>query len=238
MKSLTWLRQMKHPWSILLVLTIAVCLFPQGYFITRIFLLFSIPVLWIYGIFLIRKHRQFAIPLLSVSVVLIVFLCIPGSEPDKTKLRTEYILNLKQYEGTVYVWGGENRLGIDCSGLVRNGLIKANFELGLMTLNPKLIRAAFRIWWYDCSALALREGYKNLTAPIFKAHNINSITISAMEPGDIAVTANGVHVLAYLGGNQWIEADPVVMRVILVETPSDNPWFTTPVHVLRWTQLM
>ncbi|MBI3986575.1 MAG: C40 family peptidase [Lentisphaerae bacterium] len=31
---------------------------------------------------------------------------------------------LRRYEGTLYVWGGENRRGIDCSGLVRKKVIR------------------------------------------------------------------------------------------------------------------
>lgn len=240
MKSFTRLRKkiIAHPWITLLLLTIVVGLFPKANFITRTFLIVSVPVLWGYGIFILRKQLHFAIPLLSAGIILIVFLCLPGSEPDQAKLRAEYIPALKRYEGSFYIWGGENKIGIDCSGLVRNGLINANLKLGIITLNPKPIRTAFNMWWNDCSALALRDGYKNYTTFLFKAPDINSVAISAIKPGDIAVTADGVHVLAYLVGNQWIEADPCVMRVISVETPSKNPWFTVPVHVLRWTQLM
>jgi len=167
-----------------------------------------------------------------------VFLILPGSEPDQVRLRKEYISVLKRYEGTVYIWGGENKIGIDCSGLVRNGLIDANVLVGIKTLNPKPIRTALNMWWNDCSASALRDGYRNYTKTLFKAENINSANIDAMLPGDIAVTVDGVHVLAYLGENLWIEADPGVMRVILVKTPTNNPWFTVPVYILRWTQLI
>ena len=59
--------------------------------------------------------------------------------PRKT-LRQKYVDSLVRYEGTKYVWDGENRLGIDCSGLVRKGLIDAAVRAGISTWNPRLIR--------------------------------------------------------------------------------------------------
>ena len=58
---------------------------------------------------------------------------------DVQSLRSKYILAVQGYEGTPYVWGGENRMGIGCSGLVREGLIQANLQQGITTLNPTLV---------------------------------------------------------------------------------------------------
>lgn len=55
-------------------------------------------------------------------------------------------------------------------------------------------------------------------------------------PGDFAVTSDGVHVMAYIGDQTWLEADPDVKKVIKVKAPSDNPWFSEPVNVMRWAQ--
>ena len=52
------------------------------------------------------------------------------------------------------------------------------------------------------------------------------------------VTANGMHVLAFLGNGLWIEADPGEMKVLRVKVPSNNPWFSAPVQLVRWCQLM
>jgi hypothetical protein len=38
-----------------------------------------------------------------------------------------------------------------------------------------------------------------------------------LRPGDLAVTTSGSHVLAYLDDNRWIEADPDIMRVHIVD---------------------
>jgi hypothetical protein len=120
--------------------------------------------------------------------------------------------------------------------MVRRGLINANIKTGLSTLNQSLIRAAFVLWWNDCSARALRDEYHGFTTRLFQAKSINSITPATLSPGDLAVTSDGTHVLAYLGDSTWIEADPSVMKVITVLTPSDNMWFNVPVHIMRWNQ--
>ena len=46
--------------------------------------------------------------------------------------------------------------------------------------------------------------------------------------------AVSVHILAYLGDRQWIEADPGVHRVITVTVPTENGWFHGPMKILRW----
>jgi peptidoglycan/LPS O-acetylase OafA/YrhL len=53
----------------------------------------------------------------------------------------------------------------------------------------------------------------------------------------LAVTANGVHVLAYVGNQTWVEADPGEWKVIQVKVPATNPWFLVPVRIVRWAQL-
>lgn len=72
----------------------------------------------------------------------------------------------------------------------------------------------------------------------FLWYPINAIDSSLILPGDMAVTANGIHILAYIGENRWIEADPGVEKVIVVEVPDEtNHWFNTPVVLIRWNQL-
>ena len=38
----------------------------------------------------------------------------------------------------MYYWGGENKIGIDCSGLIRKSLIVANYKRGLLTLHGEV----------------------------------------------------------------------------------------------------
>jgi hypothetical protein len=65
-----------------------------------------------------------------------VLLVMPGREYSRSALCQRYVECLKQYEGAPYVWGGESARGIDCSGLVRRGLIDANFQNGMTTELP------------------------------------------------------------------------------------------------------
>ena len=51
------------------------------------------------------------------------------------------------------------------------------------------------------------------------------------------MTESGVHTLAYLGGQTWIEADPDAGRVLQAQVPSKSPWFNEPVKIMRWAQL-
>jgi hypothetical protein len=180
-----------------------------------------------------RKAIRFAI--LTASGIILFFLALPARNYDATKLRMNYVRALSGYEGTRYVWGGENRVGIDCSGLVRKALIVADGRQGIVTLNPGLARESLSLWWHDCSAQALGEEYRHRTRRLFSAPSLNSLDYSQIMPGDIAVSANGIHTLAYLGGQTWIEADPSVGRVVKVQAPAENVWFSQPIEILRWT---
>ena len=130
--------------------------------------------------------------------------------------------------------GGEGFLGIDCSGLVRKGLVWGELYHGLRTFNGRPIRDALGLWWHDASAMALRDGYRGWTAELFRRRSVAETDHSLLKAGDLAVTEDGVHVMAYLGNRTWIEADPRAHRVIEVNLPTDNPWFTMPVVFVRW----
>jgi cell wall-associated NlpC family hydrolase len=189
-------------------------LYPVATRPTRLGLLIVALVLVAWGLYLVRRHRAAFGALTGVCCLTVAFLCLPGRAVDVGALRDAYVSSLSDYEGTRYVWGGENRFGIDCSGLVRKGLVNANLRLGLRTLNPRLVRQALSLWWHDCTAQALRDEFRGLTVRVGAAPSIKEIDEQALRPGDLAVTANGVHVLAYVGKRTWAEADPGEMRVL------------------------
>lgn len=227
----------RHAWVTLLLFTLSLWLFPIGYRSTRVCLLVGMAVLWLWGAFLVRRKRVAAFAILAAGLAVLAWLCLPGRPGDPGVLQRSYVQSLQQYTGTRYVWGGENRSGIDCSGLVRRGFINANLRTGILTLNPQLVRTAFALWWHDCSARALGEEFRGFTTRVAQAESINSVPVATLAPGDLAVTAGGVHVLAYLGDKTWIEADPGVMKVITVGTPAENAWFRVPVQLVRWREL-
>ncbi|HKW29187.1 MAG TPA: NlpC/P60 family protein [Verrucomicrobiae bacterium] len=225
-------------WIALWPIAIVLFLYPINDRPLRIGLILSLLGLWIGCLYLGWHQRPVRFGLLLCSVITAGFLTGPGRNYEIEKLRNTYVASLRSFEGTRYIWGGENKQGIDCSGLVRAGLIKASGEQGLETLNPGLVRYSLSLWWHDSTAKALGEEYRHQTKHVLKAASINSLDQDKVLPGDIAVTANGVHVLACLGNSEWIEADPLLGKVIVVKLPSaKNPWFNEPVNVLRWTSL-
>ncbi len=178
---------------------------------------------------------------LAVAAFVLWVAVAPGRPYDPEALRRDNVACLRTFPGTRYVWGGENRLGIDCSGLVREGMIDATMRRGVATLNPHLIRTSVWMWWHDCSAADLGEGYRGRTRLLFEATSLQATNYSRLLPGDIAVTEGGAHTMAYLGNRTWIEADPgepAGQKVITLRVPtSRNPWLQVPMRLLRWRLL-
>jgi len=233
-QTVSWRRISLAMWRISFVAVIFLWLYPVGYRSTRIAIIGLLLAIWV-GVLVLwwnrRTVRTVAIGLACAVALLAIW---PGRTPDITQLRSQYVRSLVGYEGTKYVWGGEAWLGIDCSGLVRRGLIDASLQQGLRTANPGLIRHSFSMRWFDCSARALQEEYRNQTHRLFLAQSIRDLDHSKLEAGDFAVTANGVHTLAYLGDRTWIEADPGAGRVIKVLANDENSWLRVPVELIRW----
>lgn len=231
-------------WVVALIVFVAVALFPVGTKTTRSVAVLSFAFLWLgLGVFF-WKNRLLRWVVPGVTVAVGIFLMLPGRPASREALREKYIGCLKRYEGVLYVWGGENAVGIDCSGLTRRGLMDALFLEGVKTFNAGLVRDSITLWWNDTTARVLGEA----TGPTvmvseppkrpLEAPPINLLDHSKLQPGDLAVTTSGLHVLAYLGDQMWIEADPGAGRVIVVKAPSqDNGWFSIPVNIVRWKLL-
>jgi hypothetical protein len=166
----------------------------------RVATLTCIALLWVGFLGFSWRLKWLRLVVLTLSLFMIVGLGMPGRNTDKQALRERYIDTLRSYDGTRYVWGGENRLGIDCSGLIRVGLINANVCEGLQTLNPAPLRTGLSLWWQDCSARALGEEYRQSSRHLLDASSINQLDQTQLQPGDFAVTDDGVPVMAYLGG--------------------------------------
>jgi hypothetical protein len=227
-------------WLLLWPLLLAMHLYPIRIAALRLGLLLVVFLIWLGILLLCWNRKPIRWTWLLISFIFIMGCLWPRRTYNSQILRQEYIYSLQAYKGVTYVWGGETKRGIDCSGLMRCGLVDADLKRGIATSNPSLLRAGFSLWWNDCSALALKQEFQNRTRLLFTSASINAIDEAKIKPGDIAVTSNGVHVLAYMGHKTWIEADPnegVGHQVIEVKIPSRNAWFNTPVHVMRWRQL-
>lgn len=231
-------RQALILWIVLWLMLAAMILFPVRFGLLRLAMVGTAAGIGI-GMILLFGHRR-GVKGVSFMVMggLAVLLLAPASEGDPVRLRKAYVEALSRYEGVRYVWGGETRRGIDCSGLIRSGLIDAQIRVGVRTANPRLLREAATLWWHDSSARALKDGHRRMTRPVLAAPSLNVLDHSKLLPGDFAITEDGIHALAYLGNRVWIEADPAEMRVIRVSAPSpDNSWFDRPVRIMRWSGL-
>lgn len=235
-----WQKSILTVWLILWPVLIALHLYPIRLAAIRLLLLLAVFLIWAGVLAIFWNVKVLRWIYLSIALIFIAGCFWPKRAANVHELRQKYVRSMLKYKGVTYVWGGETKRGIDCSGLMRCGLVDADLKRGFATFNPALLRAGFSLWWNDSSALAMKQEFQNRTRLIVTASSINAIDESKMKPGDIAVTSNGVHVLAYIGHKTWIEADPnegVGHQVVEVHIPSRNVWFNTPVHVMRWRQL-
>ena len=176
---------------------------------------------------------------LSLTLFLLVLspFCLPNKEIDPTMLRRSYLKELRSFEGVKYVWGGEASSGIDCSGLPRRAYRNALINEGLRTFNGRLTRLYLEQWFYDSSAKALSESYRSFTRPIHYTTTAQNSLDDKIEPGDLAITSGGIHVMIYLGEDYWIQSDPVEGRVIIKHKLEEKAWFDDEVSLYRWSEL-
>ena len=193
---------------------------------------------WGGALFFGWKRMLVRVALLAIPALVAIPFVLPGGEIDQEELREDYLRRMADFEGTDYFWGGESSRGIDCSGLPRRSYRDALLSYGFRHANGLAFRSYVEQWWFDASAKALGEGYRDYTKPVEVGGDILTMSYSELLPGDLAVTDNGVHVIAYVGGDDWIQADPSVGSVVTLDGRNDeNPWFETPVKVFRWSLL-
>lgn len=237
MKPVDTISVVRRAWIWIGILTLLVCVFPIEYQVTRLALILGTLTFWTGGLLRSWKRKAIRVVLLFMVMIPVVALCLPGRPVNPESLASDYSRGLRSFRGVRYVWGGESLLGIDCSGLVRKGLVWGQLYHGIRSFNGRPIRDAMALWWHDASALELGNGFGGRAAELFRADSVARADSSKLRMGDLAVTADGVHVMAYLGGGTWIEADPGVHKVVEIAPPTDNPWFEVPVVFVRWNCL-
>lgn len=191
---------------------------------------------YVWLVVILRKRRTAIIGLIFLPVIVLGMYFAPAKPIESAELKNLYMRNLSRYQGTLYIWGGENRIGIDCSGLPRKSLRLAYLELGVKTFNGACVREYVRQWWHDASAKALSQGYRGYAVSLGMEGKVSTVDDSKLEPGDLAITKSGVHVMVYFGTGKWIQADPEMLRVVILDgRTSSNRWFSAPVKFYRWS---
>jgi len=211
-------------------------LYPVGSGMLRLALLAALGGAWLGSLILAWKKKPVRIALLVLPILFAVPFLLPARPLDQDELRRDYLRRMVGFEGTRYHWGGEGSLGIDCSGLPRRALRQSLLSYGIRHADGGALRMVLEQWWFDASARALSEGYRDYTVPLATFGTIEKMDYADLAPGDLAVTTDRRHVLAYAGGDRWIQADPGIGFVGTMHgRTAKNPWFQREVTLHRWS---
>jgi NlpC/P60 family len=227
-----------HRWLWLLavgqvVVFIALALWPINSFMVRAPMIFLAITLWATVVALGWNHRILRSFVIILPVLAMIALLLPARAVQVEDLRERVVAALRQYEGVVYLWGGENAHGIDCSGLVRRARMDAEWSYAFAHADPAAVRRALSIWWNDQSAQAMGRHDRGTTVFLEKVSSLSGCPPERYLPGDFAIL-NEIHVVAALGNGVWIEADPSQGRVLVLPFGSENAWLKVPATLVRW----
>ena len=236
-KPVNYARLARKAWLIAVCVFIAACFFPIRSSLVRGRLVTVGLFVWAGALFLFWRRLPVRVLCLALALAPLLLLFVPDRPIHTENLRSGYVAALQNYENTPYVWGGETTTGIDCSGLTRAALCVAELRQGVRTTNMALLRKSASLWWNDGSASDLAAGYQGRTLLLGKRKSLNGADYAPLAPGDLAVTEDGKHVLAYEGNKKWIEADPNAGKVVRVTIPSQEHFFNMHMTLVRWRVL-
>ena len=171
----------------------------------RLIFLGSATGFWFGFLILLWNRKWIRIGWLALPVLIGIPFLLPGRPIDRDELRSDYVQRMIELENTTYHWGGESARGIDCSGLPRRALRDALLSYGLRHADGGAFRRFLAQWWFDTSAEAMGQGYRGFTVDLNRTGEIEGITYEDLEAGDLAVTANGIHVIVYVGEHRRLD---------------------------------
>jgi len=211
---------------------------PVNNLISRLGFLGVMGGVWLGMLACLWKWKAARVVLILLPLSAAAVLALPGKRMNPGGLREDYVVRMKGYEGTRYYWGGENSRGIDCSGLPRRALRDALWKQGWEQADGELLRMAIGQWWFDSSARALAEGYRGNTRALGGKGTVRNLDLTGLRSGDLAITADGVHVMIYVGEGKWIQAEPSMGMVVTLDGKKGaSDWFDVPVTTHRWQVL-
>lgn len=215
---------------------VGLALYPINSIMIRVPILTLGLTLWATALALAWPQRRWRLSVAGLPLAMALVLMLPGRMVDSADLRERMVTALQRYEGVTYVWGGENAVGIDCSGLVRRARMDAEWSYAFAHGDAGAIRRALSLWWFDQSALAMGQLHRGTTVHLGDVVDLATCPPDRYLPGDFAILG-GVHVVAALGEGTWIEADPSAMKVLVLPPGSDNAWLKQKATLVRWTVL-
>ena len=199
-----------------LVALVVVNLDPVTTKLHRLVILCAITGIWLGPLLLMWKRKAVRIALCLVPVLMLLPFLLPGKEINRSELREDFLKRMVSYEGTEYHWGGESGRGIDCSGLPRRAMREALFSNGIRHLDGGSMRLFLKHWWNDASAKALAEGHLDFTIPTGETGTIAKMDYAKLQPGDLVVTEDRRHILAFLGAKNGFRRIPVLEKSLLL----------------------
>jgi hypothetical protein len=228
----------KAIWPLFLLIAAIGIVFPANSIVTRLAAILGLIGFWGSLLLALWTSKAGRIVMVATGGLVCLFLVLPGRAVKPEVLRKEYVRALEGYEGVPYRWNGDNRFGIDALGLVRRAMIDANTRLGLLTLNPGLVRRAISLWWSEPGYDALKAGAGGRTKTVLSFDSADSLDYSKVQPGDLAFLNDKMHTLAYLGNRTWIVADVSPMKVIKIQAPGSGAiYMGVPGEIVRWKDL-
>jgi hypothetical protein len=114
-------------------------------------------------------------------------------------------------------------------------MVESLATYGFRHFSPRALRTSLWLWWHDSNAIDLGKPESHLTVPVRDPAFSALSNHPEIEVGDLAVTESGSHVLAYLGHETWIEAEPNVGGThVFTLTGQFAPLAGERVRFVRW----